>query len=110
MDFIVLDTKLVANPTKMIVVILSRPFLATANANMNYRIGIMNIRFGNLKVKLNIFHTFQQPPDKAECFFLNSVENLVMGTMVDRILMIPCKVKSEEDQRSNARIGAIHLG
>jgi hypothetical protein len=61
----------------MIPVILSRPFLATANANINCRIGIMKIRFGNLKVKLNIFHTFQQPLDKAEYFFLDSVENLV---------------------------------
>jgi hypothetical protein len=37
----------------------------------------MKIRFRNLKVKLNIFHAFQQPPDKAACFFLHSVENLV---------------------------------
>jgi len=76
-DFIVLDTEPVANPTKMIPVILGRPFLATANANINCRTGIMKIRFGNLKVKLNIFHTFQQPPDKADCFFLDSIENLV---------------------------------
>jgi hypothetical protein len=77
MDFIVLDTEPVANPTKMITVILGFPFLATANANINCRTGIMKIRFGNLKVKLNIFHTFQQPPDKAECFFLDSIKNLV---------------------------------
>jgi len=42
----------------MILVILDHPFLATANANINCRTGIMKIRFGNLKVKLNIFHTF----------------------------------------------------
>jgi hypothetical protein len=76
-DFIVLDTESVANPTKMIPVILGRLFLATANANINCMTGIMKIRLENLKVKLNIFHTFQQPPDKAECFFLDSVENLV---------------------------------
>jgi hypothetical protein len=76
-DFIVLDTESVVNPTKMILIILGRPFLATANANINCRTRIMKIRFGNLKVKLNIFHTFQQPLDKAECFFLDSVENLV---------------------------------
>jgi hypothetical protein len=77
MDFIVLDTEPVANPTKMIHVILGRPFLAIAYANINCRTGIMKIRFGNLKVKLNIFHTFQEPPDKAKCFFLDSIENLV---------------------------------
>jgi hypothetical protein len=75
-DFIVLETEPVANPTKMILVILDHPFLATANANINCRTGIMKIRFGNLKVKLNIFHTFQQPPDKAGCFFLDSIKNL----------------------------------
>jgi len=31
-DFIVLDTELVPDPTKLIPVILKRPFLATANA------------------------------------------------------------------------------
>jgi len=60
-DFIVLDTESVANPTKMIPVILSRPFLATTNANINCRTGIVKIRFGNLKVKLNIFHTSYLP-------------------------------------------------
>jgi hypothetical protein len=57
-DFIVLDTEPVASPTKMILVILGRTFLATSNANINCRTGIMKIRFGNLKVKLNIFHAF----------------------------------------------------
>jgi len=57
-DFIVLDTESVANPTKIIPVIIGCPFLATANANINCRTRIMKIRFGNLKVKLNIFHTF----------------------------------------------------
>jgi hypothetical protein len=74
-DFIVFETEPVGNPTKMIHVILSRPFLTTANANINCRIGIMKIRFGNLKVKFNIFYTFQQ--HIHECFFLDSVENLV---------------------------------
>jgi len=76
-DFIVLDTEPVANPKKMIPVILGCPFLATANENINCRTGIMKIRFENLKVNLNMFHTFQQPPDKVECFFLDSIENLV---------------------------------
>jgi hypothetical protein len=76
-NFIVLDTEPVANPTKMIPVILGLPFLTTANANINCRTGMMKIRFGNLKVKLSIFYTFQQPPDKVECFFLDSIENLV---------------------------------
>jgi hypothetical protein len=76
-DFIALHNELVANPTKMIHVILGRPFLTTANANINCWTRIMKIKFGNLKVKLNIFHTFQQTPDKVECLFLDSVEDLV---------------------------------
>jgi hypothetical protein len=76
-DFIVLDIEPVANPTKMIPVILGRPFLATANANINCRTRIMKIRFENFKVKLNIFHTFQQPPNKTKFFFLDSIDNLV---------------------------------
>jgi hypothetical protein len=36
MDFIVLDTKPVSHPKRLIPVILGRPFLATANACINY--------------------------------------------------------------------------
>jgi hypothetical protein len=36
MDFIVLDTEPVSHPERLIPVILGRPFLATANACINY--------------------------------------------------------------------------
>jgi hypothetical protein len=45
MDFIALNTKLVPNPDKMILVILGRSFLATGNACINCRMGIMEITF-----------------------------------------------------------------
>jgi hypothetical protein len=76
-DFIVLDTEPVLNPDKMIPVILGRPFLATANACIDCRIGIMEITFGNMKVKLNIFNAFQQPPDAAECSFIDLIDESV---------------------------------
>ena len=57
-DFIVLDTDPGPNPDKLIPVILGRPFLATANACINFRTGVMELSFGNMKVKLNIFTAF----------------------------------------------------
>jgi hypothetical protein len=57
-DIIVLDIKPVPHPEKLIPVILERPFLATANACINCRTGVMEISFGNMKVRLNIFTAF----------------------------------------------------
>ena len=54
-DFIVLDTEPVPYPDKQIPVILGCPFLATANACINCRTGVMKISFGNMKIRLNIF-------------------------------------------------------
>jgi hypothetical protein len=54
-DFIVLDTEPVQNVGVQIPVILGRPFLATANALINCRTGVMKISFGNMTVELNIF-------------------------------------------------------
>ena len=59
-DFLVIDTEPVPNPSKQIPVILGRPFLATADANVNCRTGVMKVSFGNMKVKLNIFHAYDQ--------------------------------------------------
>jgi hypothetical protein len=60
-DFIVLDTEPVQVIESEIPVILGRPFLATANALINCRSGVMKISFGNMKMELNIFHIRKQP-------------------------------------------------
>lgn len=55
-DFIVLDMQLVSIPSGQIPVILGRPFLATLNAIINFRNGIMDLSFGNMKMEINVFN------------------------------------------------------
>ena len=55
-DFVVLDTKLIASGPNHVPIILGRPFLATANAIINCRNGVMQLTFGNMTLELNIFH------------------------------------------------------
>ncbi|XP_059668826.1 uncharacterized protein LOC132313908 [Cornus florida] len=76
-DFIVLDTEPVPEPKRHIPVIFGRPFLATANASINCRNGIMDLSFGNRKVRLNIFNASNCPSDDKECF--------LVGFLVDAI-------------------------
>ena len=47
-DFVVLDTKLVAVGANYVPNILGRPFLATSNAIINCRNGVMQLTFGNM--------------------------------------------------------------
>ena len=55
-DFVVLDTEPIANGPNHVPIILGRPFLATANAIINCRNGVMQLTFGNITLELNIFH------------------------------------------------------
>ena len=55
-DFVVLDTEPIANEPNHVPIILGRPFLATANAIINFRNGVMQLAFGNMTLELNIFH------------------------------------------------------
>ena len=55
-DFVVLDTEPIANEPNHVPIILGRPFLATANAIINFRNGVMQLTFGNMTLELNIFH------------------------------------------------------
>ena len=55
-DFVVLDTEPIANEPNHVPIILGRPFLATANAIINCRNGVMKLTFGNMTLELNIFH------------------------------------------------------
>ena len=55
-DFVVLDTKPIAGGPNHVPIILGRPFLATSNAIINWRNGVMQLTFGNMTLELNIFH------------------------------------------------------
>ena len=55
-DFVVLDTEPISSGANHVLIILGRPFLATANAIINYRNGVMQLTFGNMTLELNIFH------------------------------------------------------
>ena len=55
-DFVVLDTEPIASEPNHVPITLGRPFLATANAIINFRNGIMQLTFGNMTLELNIFH------------------------------------------------------
>jgi hypothetical protein len=59
----VLDTEPVQVIGSEILVILGQPLLATANALIKCRSGVMKISFGNMTVELNIFHIRKQPLD-----------------------------------------------
>ena len=56
MDFVVLDTEPMEESTHQVPIILGRPFLATANAIINFRNEVMQLTFGNMNLELNIFH------------------------------------------------------
>ena len=60
-DFVVLDTEPCSNEPNHVPIILGRPFLATANAIINCRNGIMQLTFGNMTMELNIFQLNDNP-------------------------------------------------
>ena len=54
-DFVMLDTEPGAVGANHVPIILGRPFLATSNAIINFRNGVMQLTFGNMTLELNIF-------------------------------------------------------
>ena len=60
-DFVVLDTEPSSSEPSHVPIILGRPFLATANAIINFLNGIMQLTFGNMTLELNIFHLNDNP-------------------------------------------------
>ena len=54
-DFVVLDIDPVRNVSSQICVIFGRPFLATIDATIKVRSGVMTLVFGNITVNVKIF-------------------------------------------------------
>ncbi|XP_077237313.1 uncharacterized protein LOC143878987 [Tasmannia lanceolata] len=83
-DFVVLDTEPVANIKDQIPIILSRPFLATSNALINCRNGLMKLSFGNTSVDFNVFRLGKQPNFHEEINMLHSFpEDIITNFEID---------------------------
>jgi len=55
-DFVVIKTENVSNIASQVPVILGHHFLATANALINCRNGMMRLSFSNMTLELKIFN------------------------------------------------------
>lgn len=67
---------------KHIPIILGRPFLATSNAIINCKNGIMQLSFGNITIELNVFNVTKQLYDEDEIAKLDLIEALVEDSFV----------------------------
>ena len=76
-DFVVLDTQLVVNQGTHFPVILGRLFLATANAIIHCRGGLMTLSFGNMTINLNIFNVIKGMRDEEDFCEVNMVDYVV---------------------------------
>ena len=78
-DFVVLDTQPVVNQGTQFPVILGRPFLATANAIIHCRGGLMMLSFCNMTVNLNIFNVIKEIGDDEDVCEVNMIESVVQN-------------------------------
>ena len=76
-DFVVLETQPVVNQGTQFPVILGRPFLATANAIIHCRGGLMTLSFGNMTVNLNIFNVIKEMGDGEDVCEVNMIDSVV---------------------------------
>jgi len=75
-DFIVLDIQPV-QACNLIPVILRHPFLATSNALINCRNGVMKLSFENMTLEMNVFNICKQPGDDNDLHEVDFIEKLV---------------------------------
>ena len=84
-DFVVLDTEPVEEGINLVPIILGRPFLATSNAIINCRNGVMQLSFGNMTLEFNIFHMTNKHKS-IEYEEQNSNEVWLSGTIVGKLI------------------------
>ncbi|GFS30842.1 hypothetical protein Acr_00g0014470 [Actinidia rufa] len=87
-DFIVLDTQPVDYESSKchIPVILGRSFLATANAVIHCRHGLLKLSFGNMTLEINIFTVGKQMREVDQLEEINVIESIIQEH-VDREFM-----------------------
>ena len=79
-DFVVLNTEPAPAGANYVPIILGRPFLATSNAIINFRNGVMKLTFENMTLELNIFHLSKKHMQPVED---GSEEVCIIGTILE---------------------------
>ena len=106
-DFVILDIEPVAVGANHVPIILGRPFLATSNAVINCRNGVMQLTFGNMTLELNIFHLsknhMQLVEDDCEevCIIDTILEEQAIEQQVQDVLtqeLSECLVEQQDPQ------------
>ena len=94
----------VSNANSQISVILGRPFLATYNALINCRSGVLKLSFGNMNLELNIFNTCKQIRNEEDVHEFNWIETIVQDQTLETCLVNSCDFNFDE----NSVIAYIH--
>ncbi|RVW73099.1 Retrovirus-related Pol polyprotein from transposon 297 [Vitis vinifera] len=109
-----------ANPTvkeaNLVPIILGRPFLATSNAIINCRNGLMQLTFGNMTLDLNIFYMSkkQTTPEEEEgpeelCIIDTLVEEHCNQNMQDKLNESLVDFEEEEEAAAEKEIPKLNL-
>ena len=96
-DFVVLDTDPIVKGTNYVPIILGRPFLATSNAIINCRNGLMQLTFGNMTLELNIFYMCKKSINSEE------EEGPEKVCIIDTLVGEHCNKKIQEDLNESLR-------
>lgn len=74
--FLVLDTYQ-STREEQPTIILGHLFIATANAQIDFRAGEMGISFGNQQSRINIFNASSSMVEEHECYQVDILDELV---------------------------------
>ncbi|RVW27253.1 hypothetical protein CK203_107154 [Vitis vinifera] len=94
-DFVVLDTDPTVKEANYVPIILGRPFLATSNAIINCRNGVMRLTFGNMTLELNVFHLYERHLHTEE------EEGLEEVCLINTLVKEHCDKNLEENLNEN---------
>ncbi|RVW72118.1 hypothetical protein CK203_057966 [Vitis vinifera] len=89
-DFVVLDTDPIVKEANYVPIILGRPFLATSNAIINCRNGLMQLTFDNMTLELNIFYM------SKKLITLEEDEGLEEVCIIETLVEEHCNQKMQE--------------
>ena len=112
-DFVVLDTELIAVGVNHVPIILGRPFLAASNVIINCRNGVMQLTFGNMTLELNIFHLsknhmHRQEDDSEEVCVIDAILEEQANELLVQDVLTRELVDSNEDQQELQKVSLLH--
>ncbi|CAL2256440.1 unnamed protein product [Prunus armeniaca] len=91
-DFVILAMEEAESSGRKLLLILGRPFMATAGTKIDVKSGLLTMTVQDITVNFQVFEALKRPIDPYDCFHVEVMDRIIENTFIESSLKDPLEI------------------